>query len=436
MRGQDMGCAGNNEIHTPNLDKLASQGTYFTNAISNSPLCVPARGSLLTGRYPLSHKALSNDLPMPAEEVSIAEVLKTVGYRTGYIGKWHLDGVPRSKFTPPGGRRQGFDYWAAWECRHNYFDGRYHRDTPEPIRIEGYEPDFQTQLAIDFMKAGGEEPFCLFVSYGPPHAPYHQVPEKYKKMYDPERLTLRPNCRGADRQVIVDYYAQITALDWNVGRLMDWLEESGLDDDTILVFTSDHGDMLWSQGKVKKEQPWEESILVPFLIRGPGLVPAGRVCDTLLSIADMMPTLLGLVGAPVPDCVEGTDLSKAVRGEPHEGPESVFLTIPLPGGQGLRNGVKEWRGVRTKRYTYARFISGETWVLYDNEKDPYQLENLAGREDAKPLRDKLEAELQYWLERTGDEFLAWDEHLKRIGMAELWNESEKYLGGNRPRIVK
>jgi len=436
MRGQDMRCAGNTDIITPNMDRLAAEGLMFRNAISNCPLCVPARGSLITGRYPLSHKAISNDLPLPAEEIGIAEVLKEEGYATGYIGKWHLDGVPRDKFTPPGGRRQGFDYWAAWECHHNYFKGRYYTDEPKPIFIEGYEPDFQTTLAIDYIRRNADRPFCLFLSWGPPHAPYHLVPQKYRDMYDPSKIRLRPNCIGADRRTIADYYAHITALDYNLGRLLDVLDELKLSERTIVVFTSDHGDMLWSQGKLKKEQPWEESILIPFIIRWRGRIPEGKVTDELIGIVDMMPSLLSLVGARIPDCVEGTDLSKVMLGGKADGRNSVLLTIPLPGGQGYKNGVREWRGVRTKRYTYARLLDGTVWVLYDNEKDPYQLNNLAGKREAESLQEEMEAELQYWLEKTGDEFLPWDEHLKQLGIVELWHESEKYLGGRNPRLVR
>ncbi|NOZ19779.1 MAG: sulfatase [Planctomycetes bacterium] len=435
-RGQDLRCMGNSDVITPNFDRLAEGGSLFTNAISNCPLCVPARGSLITGRHPLSHKAVSNDLPLSTDEVGIAELLKPLGYRTGYIGKWHLDGVPRDKFTPPGKRRFGFDYWAAWECHHNYFKGRYHRDTPEVHHIEGYEPDFQTDLAIRFMEENRGDPFCLFLSWGPPHAPYQLVPDKYKAMYDPSKIALRPNAKDPDRQVLADYYAAITALDWNMGRMMEALDRLGIAEDTLVVYSSDHGDMLWSQGTTKKEQPWEESVLIPFIIRWPGRIPAGRRADTLLSIVDMPPTLLGLAGADVPERMEGADLSKGVVGDKMEEPQSVFLYLPMPAGQANAKGIGPWRGVRTKRHTYARWRDGSGWVLYDNEKDPYQLNNLIDDPASQDLRSRLESDLQYWLGRTGDKFLAGEDHLRELGLGELWNESEKILGGKRPRWIR
>ncbi len=355
MRGQAMGCAGNTQVRTPYLDRLASQGVMFTNAIANCPVCTPNRGVLLTGKYPLSHKAVANDVPLPPDDASWGNVLRDAGYRTGYIGKWHLDGVPRDRFTPPGRRRHGFDYWAVWNCSHAYFNAKYFRDDPEPIHIDGYEPDHQTDLAIDFLRGRSDQPFFLIISWGTPHAPYQEVPEEYRRLYDPDKLELRPNCADPDRRALADYYAAITALDHNVGRLMDALDEMDVERNTIVVFTSDHGDMLWSQGQIKKERPWEESILVPFIVRWPDAVPEGKSHDALLSTVDVMPSLLSLMGVSVPQGVEGTDLSAAMRGEPCYGPVSAFLTIPVTVDQAVAAGIGEWRGVRTKRYTYARW---------------------------------------------------------------------------------
>jgi len=436
MRGEAMHCAGNKDIITPNLDKLASEGVLFTNAISNTPVCVPARGTLITGRYPLSHRAVTNDLPLGNNQISIAEVLKIKGYETGYIGKWHLDGVPRDKFTPPGKRRFGFDYWTAWECHSNYFNGKYYGDTPESVSISGYEPDFQTDLAIQYIKNHKDHPFFLFISPGPPHNPYELVPQKYKDMYNPSELTLRPNCIGANRTTIADYYAAITALDWNLGRILTTIEQLGMAKEIIVIFTSDHGDMLWSQGRVRKEQPWEESIGIPFIIRWPHYIPAGIKTDALLSLVDVMPSLLSLCGVPIPDCVQGIDLSSIMMGKSSHIQEAILLTEPIVGGEGLRNGVREWRGIRTKRYTYARWLNGKVWVLYDNLEDPYQLNNLAEKKETKSLRCRLENTLQSLLRETNEEFLPWDEHLRKLGLVKAWNVSEKYLGKKHPRFLQ
>ncbi|MBI1926389.1 sulfatase [Candidatus Poribacteria bacterium] len=437
----DMGCAGNPDVITPNMNRLAREGTHFTHTISNVPLCVPARGCIMTGKHPLSHKAVSNDLPLPLSETGIAQVFKGAGYQTGYIGKWHLGGMPRDKFITPE-MRFGFDYWAGWNCHHNYFNAHYHDSDGSCIPIVGYEPDFQTDLAIQYCKAHADEPFCLYLSWGPPHNPYEQVPEQYRAMVNPEAITLRPNAEGANRTAIANYYAHITALDANLGRLMGALDDLGIADDTILVYTSDHGDMLGSHGEVRKERPWEESIRVPFLIRWPGKIPAGVSRDTLLSIVDFVPTFLSLCGLPIPEGIQGVDLSRValnpdligtVLGNVIDEPESVLLEIPLPGGEGFGGGVREWRGVRTRRYTYARFQDGEAWVLYDNVADPYQLRNLIDAPDYRAVRNELEAELLVWLNRIEDRFLPGLEHIRELGLAELWNISEQKFGGKKPR---
>lgn len=414
LRGQTLGFMDQEPVRTPNLDRFATEGVVFTNAISNHPVCTPYRASLLTGRYPLTNGIFMNDLRLPESEVTIAEVLASKGYDTAYIGKWHLDGLERRGFTPPGPRRQGFEYWAALNCSHQYLDTFYYRDTPERIPIEGYEPDLQTDLAIDYLKSRKESdrPFCLFVSWGPPHEPYRQVPQKYLDLYPAEDIRLRPNCPEWKREEIAGYYAHTTALDENFGRLLDALGKTGLAENTILVFTSDHGDMLGSHGQRKKQRPWEESILVPFLIRWPGHTTQGTRSETLLGAPDVMPTLLGLMGVSVPSTVEGKDLSHAVLGTEGEEPESVLILNPAPFSEAFRAQLPEWRGVRARRYTYVRTLEGP-WLLYDNRDDPYQLRNLANDPDIKELREGLEEELRGWLEKTGDEFLPGEQLLRR-----------------------
>jgi len=274
MRGEAMGSV-NPQVLTPHLDRLAGEGVRFSNAVAECPLCTPSRAMLLTGKYPLGCRTVLNDLPMPVDQTTFAHVMGGEGYRTGYVGKWHLDGFPRSKFTPPGPRRQGFDdYWAAYNCTHLYFEPRYYLDTPELVRAQGYEPDVQTDLALGFLERYRQEPFCLVVSWGPPHNPYQMVPEQYRARYYPEKLALRPNVGpDANRRAIADYYAAVTALDANLGRLLAALERLGLAERTMVVFTSDHGDLLWSHGRTDKQAPWEESISIPLIMRYPGVLP-------------------------------------------------------------------------------------------------------------------------------------------------------------------
>ena len=452
MRGMDMGCAGNTDVITPNMDRLAEEGMYFPKAYANNPVCTPSRGSLLTGLYPLSHLAVTNDLPIDINVPSIGKILKRLGYYVGYIGKWHLDGVPRDKFTPPGVRRLGFDdFWAVWNCSHDYFNAYYYRDTPDPIPIKGYEPAGQTDLAIEFMEEllrGKKMPFFLVISWGPPHDPYWMVPEEYKLKYNPDKITLRPNVKLdnkrllgskdaslSPKETIANYYAAITALDEQLGKILDFLDDNDLTNGTIVIFTSDHGDMLWSQGMMKKEQPFEESINIPFIIRWPKHVPAGEKSDALLSIVDIMPSILGLLGIKISEKMEGIDLSKVILGLEDKGPNSVFLQEIIPVDEGHFQGIREWRGIRTSRYTYARWRTGEGWILYDNEEDPYQTENLIDSPKYKSIREEMDELLQYWLKCTNDSFLKWNEHIKELDLVELWNERELYMHPNNPRLI-
>ena len=442
MRGSALGCLGDEQARTPHLDRLAAQGLAFRHAIANTPVCTPSRGSLLTGRHALACRCIANDLRLPEDERSIADELhdagdRAAGYRTGYIGKWHLDGISRHMFTPPGPRRHGFDdYWAAYNCNHQYMDCRYYvDDDPELKREARYDADVQTEQAIAFLERYRAEPFCLFLSWGPPHDPYRQVPQEFLDMYPPEEVALRPNAEGANRAAIAGYYAHITALDRNVGRLMAALDRLGLAEDTLVVFSSDHGDMLWSHGRLNKQQPYEESVRVPLIMRWPGRLPAGRVHlptgevrDTLISVADYAPTFLGLLGQPVPEAMNGLDLSQVLLGRTRDEPTSVFINEYVSFDQA--RAYQPWRGVRTKRHTYARWLQGGA-LLFDNQRDPYQMRNLLAEPGHEALAAELEAELQGWLARLGDDFTTGEEHIRQLGQWEEWLIREEHFYGFR-----
>ena len=402
-RGQDLGCMGNPEVRTPHLDRLASQGVLFRNTFANTPVCCPARANLLTGKYAHRNGMVANDLRLRESETTIAEVLAADGYRTGFVGKWHLDGGPRLPgFVPPGPRRQGFAYWAANECDHRHFRPTYFRDADRPITEDRFEPEVWTDRAVEFLKQAGEDPFFLVVSMGPPHDPYG-APERFMKLYDPARLTMRPNwvegVPGAGRKEVAAYYAAMTAVDEQVGRLLKALDDTGRAGDTIVLFTSDHGDMLGSHGQRLKRKPWEESIRVPGIVRYPARVKPGRTTEALLSHVDLAPTLLSLCGLAVPEEMQGTDLSGVVLGTTDRGPDSAFFQIFVPFAGDAT--PRPWRGVRTDRHMYARTQEGP-WVLYDLEDDPYERKNLAHDPAHAAVRERMEAKLAGWMKRTGD----------------------------------
>jgi arylsulfatase A-like enzyme len=409
-RYQAAGFTGDPSVKTPNIDRLAGESVNFTTAVMGCPVCSPARASMITGQYPLTHGVILNDVYPSSDAVFIADAYREAGYDTAYIGKWHLDGRGDRRIFIPKDRRRGFEFWRGFECNHTYNDSYYFSEDGEPIQWEGYDATAQTTCAIDYIRGrDGEKPFLLFLSWGPPHAPYDTAPERFRDMYDPNDIALRPNVpeEKADRarQDLAGYYAHISALDNEVGRLMQTLEECGLVDDTIFILTSDHGDLLGSQGLQKKQWPYDESIMVPFLLRYPKeFGREKRVIDTPFDTPDIMPTLMGLCDLGIPDTVEGEDFSGYLRGGDEPDVEGALIMCPWPFGQAPRRiGGREYRGVRTGRYTYTRDLDGP-WLLYDNENDPYQTENLCGREEHAGLQEEMEGILRRLLEKTNDEF--------------------------------
>jgi len=438
MRGMDMGCAGNPVVQTPAMDRLALEGTLLSHCYATSPVCGPNRAILQTGTYPTTNTVIGNDLPLPRGIPTLATIAQENGCRTGYIGKWHLDGLPRSKFTPPGPRRHGYEFWAAYNCTHDYFHPRYYRDTPKVIEVEGYEPAVQTDLALQFLADHESEPFCLALSWGPPHDPYDQVPESYEALYDPDAISLRPNVQesvsnplalGKEcRRTLCRYYAAITGLDDQLGRILTRLDDLGLADNTVVVFTSDHGDMLWSHGWMKKQSPYEEAVHVPFLIRWPGHIPARTTRETLLGTVDVLPTLAGLLGWTHSANLEGTDLSAALCGEPDAiDPPSLLLANYLAEDEAAQQRMPVWRAVRTAQYTYVELPDHVPWMFFDNHADPFQLHNLIDGPDRAEMRRQLREKLSNWLLRTRDPFLPRKQFLDHRGMAQTWAEREREI---------
>lgn len=397
---------GDENARTPHLDAMAKAGLQFRNTIANTPVCCPARSILMTGQYCHVNGMTANDLRLNENSNTIAKVLRGAGYKTGFIGKWHLDGGPRVPgFVPPGERRLGFDYWAANECSHDHFKAQYFRDDAKPIAMGKFEGEGWTDLALEFLDAqkNSDKPFFLMVAPGPPHDPYG-APEEYMRQFDPARIRLRANYeeveKGATRKDLAAYYAACTSLDDQVGRLRKALRAMPRGEDTALFFFSDHGDMLGSHGLRLKRKPHEESIRVPGIIEYPRVMKEGRASDHLFSHIDIPATTLGLCGITPPSGFQGLDLSKVVQGKGSKTRKDVFLQIFGPyAGDGTPAG---WRGVRTERYTYATF-SDKPWVLFDNAKDPYQRHNLIGDASARTyVLPDLEKRLAQHMKSTGD----------------------------------
>lgn len=428
-RAQATGYNGDPNCETPTLDDLASQSIDVTQAVSGCSICCPYRGSLLTGQYPLTSGVYINDVELDPNSYSIARAFNDSGYNTAYIGKWHLYGSPDGQY----GRRQayvprdyqlGFDYWKGFECNHDYNNSWYFfNDDPTPRRWAGYDAFAQSRDAANYIHnhAQDEKPFLLMLSWGPPHFPLHTAPEEYLNRYKDRPIALRSNVPPEQREkatkALRGYYAHIAALDDCLAIVRDAVREAGIEENTIFIFTADHGDMLECQGVQTKGYPWEESIRVPFLLHWPQLPGnKGRKLPLPLDAPDIMPTLLGLCGLPIPDTVQGRDWSPYFRGESQlTGSEAALLNLPAAFWELLINNIKPYRGLRTAHYTYVRNLDGP-WLLYDNITDPYQLRNLIDDPAQKGLLAEFEFRLQQRLDDLGDEFLDGRIYLERDGL--------------------
>jgi arylsulfatase A-like enzyme len=442
LRASATGFGGDPNVRTPHLDRLAAAGLHFRNAVSVCPVCTPYRAALMTGRFPTTTGMFLNDLYLPDRERCLAEILREAGYSTGYIGKWHLDGHGRESFIPPE-RRQGFEYWKAAECDHDYNHSHYYAgDSPEKRFWDGYDAFAQTRDAQQYIRnhARSGRPFALFVAYGIPHYPHETAPARFQALYPPERIRFLPNVppemqTPALRREARGYYAHISALDECVGDILNTLAQTGIEQDTLVVFTSDHGEMLGSHGVpvTTKHLPWDESARVPFLLRYPRAHAAGRLVTTPLTTPDILPTLLRLAGLRVPKNIEGRDLSSVVRrGRDLPDRAALFMNVAPFARRDLN---REYRALRTDRFTYVRALDGP-WLLFDNERDPFQLNNLLNQPQAAPLLRQLDQRLRAELKRIRDDFRPAAFYVEQFGYELAPHGSISYAPGAKVQSPK
>lgn len=421
-RAQATGYAGDPNAITPNLDRLASESINFKNAISGTPVCTPFRAALLTGQLPLTTGVFMNDVQLNPDAISMAEIFSEHNYDTGYIGKWHLDGHGRLQNVPTGKRRQGFEFWNANECTHDYNHSVYY-DNDNPVRKiwKRYDTFDQTDAALHYIfdRKSIEKPFLMIVSYGTPHGPYHTAPKEYRDRFDPEKIQLRPNVpeksKKRAKNELSGYYAHIEAIDDMIGKITQQLKDDGQWDNTIVLFTSDHGDLLGSQGELKKQQPYDESIGVPMLIKlnaNKNLKPT--IKKTVINSEDILPTLLGLCNIDIPNVIEGTDYSTLIENNDDIENAALIRSIQPFGSWNRARGGREYRGLKTPRYTYTCDLKGP-WLLFDNKEDPYQENNLVGNPQFATIQAKLDKQLKQKLKANNDQFLPGPEYIKKWG---------------------
>ena len=426
-RRQAMGFVGQDPVLTPRIDGFAKDSLYLPHAVSNYPVCSPHRAILMTSQHPVRNGVLANCHSgrthlhnyLKEEARCMTDVLSEAGYSTGYIGKWHLDGpdstspgepVEWDAFTPPGKRRHSVDFWYAYGTYNDHLHPHYwtgDADERDRLEISQWSPQHEADQAILFIRNDGGNyregtaPFALFVSMNPPHPPYNLVPDKYRDLYGGrtnEDLLVRSNVDLGSvnseraRRSVSDYFAMVSGVDEQFGRILDALEGEGLADDTIVVFTSDHGEMMGSHGRMSKNVIYEESMNIPFLIRYPRTIDP-REDDLMLSTQDIFPSLMGLMQLAdrTPESVEGVDRSSVMVSGTGERPDSaLYMRLPAgKPGEGMR-------GLRTHGHTYqAAGERDQTALLFDNAADPFQMVNLAGmgqRIEAQ-LRERMEEQL-------------------------------------------
>ncbi|MFW5750791.1 MAG: sulfatase [Planctomycetota bacterium] len=428
MRAQALSLAGDPNVHTPNLDRMARDGAWFRNACMGFPLCCPARGAMLTGTYP--HRCVpGHEYFMPSEMTTVADPFNEAGYHTAWLGKWHLDGFhegPQQRAAlhlVPRERRGRFATWIGYENNNSQFDCWVHGhdgDSEVPLhRLPGHETDCLTDMLLEQVERHREDPFFMCCSVQPPHGPY-SAPAQWAGRHNPATIELRPNVpRGGAherkaREGLSGYYALIEHIDHNVGRLLDRLQELDLADRTYVVFVSDHGDQHGCHGHSAKMTPHEESIRVPLMIWGGHrwhYRNVSRPPDPFNHV-DLAPTSLGLCGIPVPESMQGYDYSPAAqpfdwrdgrRRHLVDAPGEAYLQCVVPTGHGSSMDVP-WRGIVTADNWKYVALPGQAMMLFDLDADPYEQCNLAWHGHARERRVELNDRLRSWVERTGDEF--------------------------------
>ena len=408
-----LSCYGDPNVETPNLDRLAAEGMRFTNAYSTCPLCSPFRATLYTGQYIHRHGVISLFRPLlPAVGRQLPEVLRDHGYHTSHMGKWHLSGgdCPCHFVSPY--FRPGWDDWLGWENSNDFFNTTYSvGDHPHPLRtLDGYQTDALTDLMVAWLRerARMDRPWFHVMSIEPPHSP-NIAPDPCMAMFRSKPLEFRPNFaldhpkRDIFERNLRGYYAQIKNLDDNIGRVLAALEETGQLEDTTIWYFSDHGDMMGSHGRTQKSRPEQESANIPLIVRDPGGAPPGRATDALIGAVDFMPTLLGSLGLPIPDTVQGDDLSGLLHGATDRGADSTLIQYDRPYYPEMPDRV--FRAIRWDRWLYSVFLTEGPTQLFDLESDPYEMENLVDSPGHIDVRRTMHGRLRERLREVADGFL-------------------------------
>lgn len=400
QRWDSTGLHGNPLELTPNLDRVARAGTHVAYSFTNQPVCGPARSSMQTGMYATATGCWRNGIPLDSSLPTLANHFREAGYRTGYIGKWHL----AASEPVAEAERGAYQDWLAanlLEFASGPYDARFFDGNGDTVELPGYRVDAQTDAAIRYIDAHKEEPFFLFCSYLEPHhdnrVDDYPAPlgyrERYEARWTPPDLTA---LGGTSQQHLPGYWGMVKRLDEAFGRLMDALHSLDLTDNTIVLFTSDHGNHFKTRNNEYKRSCHDASIRMPTVFMGSGFRGGGQVQD-LVSLVDLPPTLLDAAGIPAPKTMQGRSIMPLIRHEPDaDWPQEVFVQI---------SEAEVARAIRTKRWKYhIRAEGADPWrdpgsdtytehSLFDLQVDPYELNNLIGFDSHRALCDRLKERL-------------------------------------------
>lgn len=443
-RAQAVGYTGLENVKTPYIDAFAKESLVLRQMVANYPLCAPSRAMLFSGTYPSKNKVHSNvnsetapyGVELPSDILCWSDILKEQGYSNGYIGKWHLDSphkpyvqtsnnkgkVAWNEWTPFD-KRHGFDYWYAYGTYDDHRRPMYWSTQAERAAfhyVDQWGPEHEADKAIDFFHNRGNVrkegvPFSLVVSINPPHTPYDTAPEKYQKQYinipleslvtDPDIPPAGTLMGDAYRKDIKGYYASITGVDDQVGRIIEGLKQTNLLENTIVIITADHGNSLGKHGQHTKNNMYEESLRIPFVIYWKDKIQPG-VDDKLLgSMPDLYPTLLELTGNKkwIPTSIDGKSYASYLLNRTGSIPTEQFFMGAIPANSVAMNGG--FRGVRTgdHKLVYQKKGNDLDSYFFDLRNDPFELNNVYDKNDerVKLLRRKLVE----WLSKTEDGFV-------------------------------
>lgn len=406
----------NSYVETPNIDNLAENGVLFTKYYAATPVCSPSRGSFVSGMYPHLTGVPKNDEPLNSDLVTYAQVLSENGYQTGFIGKWHLDGEGKPQWAPK--RKFGFQdnrymfnrgHWKKMietESGPEIPTGDYDLDGADE---KSYTTDFLTNRAIEFMDKNRDQSFSLYLSIPDPHGP-DVVRAPYDKMYKhmtfetPRNFTSDPDNAPAwavpDNQPKLthdQYFGMVRLIDDNVGKIMNFLRENELLDNTIVIFTSDHGDLRAEHGRHNKGNPLEASAKIPFIVHYPAKLPKGSIVNNALNTVDFAPTILSFLNLEQPAEMVGKDFSELLT---NSDSQSSFEDITF-----LRSSSEKWIASVTSRYKLVLSSIDDPW-LFDLETDPDELTNFINDPEKENVIKELAQKLQVYGNTQKDPYLA------------------------------